>query len=155
MSDPFLRALIQQCSGHAERLFKPEASSSGKASMFAHIAAEGLDGKITMFACPMSDAREDRMFRIGVPLQLRAAGKYRHWCFYGEAWAAEQAGAAPLPREDPAHIDVIVFLAENVAGEQLAASRQVFRFPGQPARLLPLVFNTIPTVFRTEERERP
>jgi hypothetical protein len=150
INDPFLRAFLQQCSGHAEAMFEPDRPAGE--FMLARIIAEAINGKITVFACPMGP-NDELMFRVGVPRRLRAAGKHRHWCFFAEAWAAERTVGkpAPMPKDDPARMEVVSFAAENAAGEVLLAERQIYRAPGQPARLLPLVFTELRKKFVMEE----
>ena len=154
MTDPFLRAFLVECSGHAEALFKPEPDSGpeGNPTMLAHIVAEGTDGEISVYACPMGPD-DELMFRVGIPRKLRAEGRHRHWCFFSEAWAAERTVGKPrpMPKNDPLRIEVVSFLAENAAGEVLMAERQIYRSAGQRARLLPLVFPTKETRFVMEE----
>jgi len=154
MTDPFLRAFLVQCSGQAEALFKPEPDSGpdGSPTMLAHIVAEGTDGKISVYVCPMGPD-DELMFRVGIPRKLRAEGRHRHWCFFSEAWAAEGTVGkrSPMPKDHPERMEVVSFLAENAAGDVLAARRQIYRSAGRPARLLPLVFTTERTRFVMEE----
>ncbi len=157
MSDPFLRAFLHQCSGHAEAVFHPDKPGRDmETEMLAHIVAEGHDGKVSVFVCPMGP-EDERMFRIGLPASFRVSRKYRHWCFFSKAWSAERDARevnGPLPVNAPNRIEVVVFYAENVAGERLSATRQIFRFPGRPARLLPLVFSELRTEFVMEGQGR-
>jgi hypothetical protein len=131
-----LHAFINTTSNFVELFFKPDDQ------MFAHIYAEARDGKTTMFACPMADANEERMFRLGIPAKLRRE-RYRRWCFFCEAWTAEYTAGRHviLPEQRADRMEIVTFAAEDgTTGEKLMASRQIFRAPGQPAKLLPLVF---------------
>jgi hypothetical protein len=146
MSD--LHAFLNTASNFADILFKPGAPDD---PMLAHIYAEARDGKTTMFTCPTMDGGEGEiMFRVGIPAMLRRE-RWRRWCFFAEAWAAEGTArqlAVMPPKQRPDRMEVVTFAAEDGrTGKTLTASRQIFRTPGQPAKLLPLVFKQIPTRF--------
>jgi hypothetical protein len=153
MKDPLLRAFVMKCSGHAEAVFEPDRPPDDmETAMLAHIVAEAIDGTVSVFVCPMGPD-DEVAFRVGIPRQLRAAGKFRQWCFFTEGWTAERFRTditAPPPVKAPNRIEAMIFHAENAAGDRLSATRQIYRFPGQPARLLALVFQELPTQFVME-----
>ena len=140
MNDRLLKAFMDKCSTQAETLFDGSADPS-EPSMMAHIIAEDINGEIAIYMCPMFNREEELMFRA-IPDKLRAEGKWRHWCLFADTWAAtyEPNEVAPTPKKHPLRMEVIAFAAENASGERLAATRQIYRCSGQPARLLPLVF---------------
>lgn len=146
-----LRKLLDEASSIAGTLFKPDGQ------MMAHILTVDRADKRVLIACPMANADEERAFRIGVPRRLRTAGHSR-WVFFSEAWSAEYpAGQSPqvnLPAHRPDRMEVVTFAATEAAtGEQLMASRQIYRaWPAGPGRLLPLVLNRKPSEFVMDER---
>lgn len=134
-----LRKLIEQASTIVDTVFEPHGQ------MFAHIVAVQRNGNLALIACPMSNADEERAFRVALPQTLRLTG-FRRWCFFSEAWFAEyDSGADPrkeLPADRPDRMEVVTFAAEDGGtGEQMRATRQIWRAgPEGPGRLLPLVF---------------
>lgn len=133
-----LRNLIATASEIVETTFEPEGQ------MMAHILAIDAHGKQVIMTSPMANAVEETVFRIGMPNALRAA-KFQRWVFFSEAWLAsyepDESPARDLPEHRADRLEVITFAAENLAGERMMASRQIYRAqPGNPGRLMPLVF---------------
>lgn len=138
-----LRNFVREASKHAEGLFDPDDQ------MLAHIIAERRDGGIEVYVCPMSGPDEEVMFRVSIPSKLKASGKFRWWCFFSEAWAVEYSEACQLttlPEDHSERFEVITFVAESRTGEQVKASRQIYRGEGL-ARLMPLVWADKPQKF--------
>ena len=137
MTDVFVSKLdsfVREVSDMAESMFAPE----GKITL-AHIYAEQSNGDLAVYMCPMGPD-DEAMFRVGVPLTLRAE-RARRWCFFAEAWMAESAASKAMePIKHPERIEIIVFQAEDLRGNTLVASRQIYREPDKPPRLMPLVF---------------
>jgi hypothetical protein len=135
-----LQRLIEDASGMVDTFFEPEGQ------MMAHILSIDAAGERVLMACQMADATEERMFRIGVPMRLKAAG-HRRWVFFTEAWTAsygaEQSPLATPPKERCDRMEVVTFAAEDgQTGERAMASRQIYRErEGAPGRLMPLVFS--------------
>lgn len=139
MSGDPLRDLLADASTMAEAMFDPTDE------MMAHIIAVHPDGKRDLIACPMTNATEERLFRIGIPKRLRQEGALR-WCFFCEAWTASYEAGANMqtvpPKERADRMEVVTFLAEEPASDRkMQAHRQIFRGT-TPARLLPLVIST-------------
>lgn len=134
-----LKSLIETASKIVDTTFEPEGQ------MIAHIFAIDASGRNVLIACPtMADAREEAAFRVGIPAALRMA-KFQRWVFFAEAWlasyGADESPAQDLPEHRADRLEVITFAAENLAGERMMASRQIYRAqPGNPGRLMPLVF---------------
>ncbi len=140
-----LKSLIGSASEIVDVTFEPEGQ------MMAHILAIDANGKQALMTSPMANVEEERMFRIGVPLRLRAA-KFQRWVFFTEAWVASYGpGESPrqeLPERRADRLEVVTFAAENLADQRMMASRQIYRDqPGMPGRLMPLVFVTQPAAF--------
>lgn len=135
-----LKSLIETASEIVETTFEPEGQ------MIAHILAIEANVKQVLMACPMANAYEETVFRIGIPKTLRAA-KFQRWVFFSEAWLAsyapDESPQRELPERRADRLEVITFAAEDLAGERMMASRQIYRAqPGNAGRLMPLVFVT-------------
>ena len=129
-----LRPFIEKTSELAEALFNPD----GQMLAYVHAAHAG---KTFLFVCPMGP-EDEQPFRLGIPARLKSIGCER-WCFFTEAWAAEYVvadGVQTLPRDRADRMELVTFCAEARDGTTLAASRQILRLPGAPAKLMPLVF---------------
>ena len=133
-----LRELIDDASKAVDVLFEPTGQ------MLAHILSIDGQGKRILIACPMSDAEEERQFRIGMPQRLRAMG-HKRWVFFCEAWAASyqvgQSMQANPPKGRADRMEIVTFVAEHWQGLRIQAERQIYRAtPDGPGRLMPLVW---------------
>lgn len=131
-----LRGLIDQASGFAEVLFKPDDV------MFPHFVAEDAAGGLTV-ATLAATGRDLDLMRQRMALRF-ALDRYRRWVFFGESWMVEYQGGAPMcePCEHPERIEIVQFDGLDISsGRRLRASRQILRQDGT-ARLMPLVFRT-------------